>query len=341
MNNRFLVDYDNPDAGIGHSMGIINRAFKIATRNGLQLTYSESQLEKSHSQSWKWKIKQFLRKLRGKKAYETHNIGNDLNLMLNLKDILISREQVEQMLRQQKVQLLELPRLQIDIPSNEQIDDEIYREIDTFIQNHSGPNIAFKVNRNLSGDYEYESTRDWFRKAYLRAREKYPIPLSFDPKKMNIAVHIRRGDLLPGRQFSDLSSRMLPDEWYLEILNTILSNTNKVVAIHIFSEGINGRYYSENGKPFSWIDYFDGAPCEVYEHIDSDFLSTFHHLINADILLGSKSGMSHLAATLSTQLKLMPKMWHSYRGSNQLLELSTSIHDLDKSSILALVHPAL
>ena len=340
MNNRFLID-DNPDAGIGHSMGIINRAVKIASRNDLQLAYSESQLEKSHSQSWKWNIKQLLRKLRGRNAYETHNIGNDLNLMLNLKDLLISRDDIERRIHQEKIQLLELPRLQIDIPSNEQMDDEAYREIDQFIQSHPGPNIVFKISRNLSGDYEYESTREWFHKAYLKARETYPIPLSFNAKKLNIAIHIRRGDLLPGRQFSDLSSRMLPDAWYLEILNTILNKAIKPVAIHIFSEGKDGQYRSESGEPFSWKHYFNQTDYEIHEHIDSDFLSTFHHLMHADILIGSKSGMSHLAATLNTQVKLMPKMWHSYRGSKQLLELPNSTHELDRASILAAVQPAL
>ena len=52
MNNRYILDYDNPDAGIGHSMGIINRALKIAARNNLQFAFSESQLTKSNNKSF-------------------------------------------------------------------------------------------------------------------------------------------------------------------------------------------------------------------------------------------------------------------------------------------------
>jgi hypothetical protein len=33
---RFLIDYENPDAGIGHSMGHINNAYKTSLRNNLQ-----------------------------------------------------------------------------------------------------------------------------------------------------------------------------------------------------------------------------------------------------------------------------------------------------------------
>jgi len=335
MLNRFILDYDNPDAGIGHSMGIINRALKIADRNQLQFAYSESQLAKSHKQSFEWRLKQFLRKLRGRKANETHNIGNDLNVMLNPIALLPSREEIEKRIERGEIKLIDLPLFEIHIPSNEQNDDDIYREIDQFIQNHPQPNTAFRIRDNRFGDYEYASTREWFLNAYSKAREQYPIALSLDSSKLNIAVHIRRGDLLPGRQFSDLSSRMLPDAWYLEILNMISRHSQKKLAIHIFSEGKDGVYHSEIGAPFSWKTYFQNTPHEVHEHIDSDFMSSFHHLLHADLLIGSKSGMSHLAGMLNQQFKIMPKMWHSYRGANQLLEVSSLQSELKEDEVVS------
>jgi hypothetical protein len=327
------MEYDNPDAGIGHSMGIMNRAIKIAARNHLQFAYSEKQLQKSHKQSFNWNLKQYLRKLRGRRANETHNIGDDLNRMLEPKMILASREELEQKIKKGEIKVIELPKFEIHIPTNDQIDDEIYKVVDMFIQQHPGPNIAFKISNNRFGDYEYGSTRDWFMKAYTQAREHLPIPLIFDPKKINIAVHIRRGDLLPGRQFSDLSSRMLPDAWYLEILNTVFNNLVGPIAIHIFSEGKDGQYHSETGAPFSWKEHFQNTGHEVHEHIDSDFMGTFHHLLHADILLGSKSGMSHLAGMLGVQVKLMPHMWHSYKGANQVLELPSSMSEIDQQAV--------
>jgi len=333
MMNRFLLDYDNPDAGIGHSMGIINRAIKIAARNQLQFAYAEDQLSKSHNNSAKWKLKQWLRTLRGKKANETHNIGNDLNQMLNPRALLADRADVEKKIRRGEIKLIELPKFEIHIPSNEQNDDEIYAQVDQFIQSYPESNIAFKISNNRFGDYEYAASRNWFIEAYSKARLTQPLPLLFDSNKINIAVHIRRGDLLPGRQFSDLSSRMLPDSWYLKILEAATENTLNNIAIHIFSEGSNGQYHSEHGSPFSWKEHFKSRPFEVHEYIDSDFMGTFHHLLNADLLIGSKSGMSHLAGTLGNQIKIMPTMWHSYRGANRLLEVSSVQSELDKSQI--------
>ena len=333
MQNRFLIDYDNPDAGIGHSMGFINRCIKLASRNHLQFAYSEKQLKKSQKKSFSWNLKQSLRKLRGRRANETHNIGNDLNQMLEPKNLLISREDLEQKIKKGEVKVIELPKFEIHIPTNNQVDDEIYKAVDEFIRQHPGQNIAFRIRNNRFGDYEYGITRDWFNNAYRQARQHHPIPLIYKPKQINAAIHIRRGDLLPGRQFSDLSSRMLPDAWYLEIINTVLNNSARPIAIHIFSEGKDGQYYSESGNPFSWKEHFQNSGHDVYEHIDTDFKTTFHHLIYADVLIGSKSGMSHLAGMLGEQVKLMPHMWHSYRGSNKLLELPSSIDEIDHQAV--------
>jgi hypothetical protein len=114
---------------------------------------------------------------------------------------------------------------------------------------------------------------------------------------------------------------MLPDSWYIEIINSVLESVNRKFAIHIFSEGKSGVYHSELGIPCNWNMYFPNTNHEIYESIDTSFTSTFHHLIEADILIGSKSGMTHLAATLSQNIKIVPKMWHSYRGSPNVLEL--------------------
>ena len=333
MNNRFLIDFANPDAGIGHSMGFINRGVKIAARNGLLFAYSENQLLKSSDSSWQWRLKQSLRALRGCNRYETHNIGNDLNRMLGLIEILPSRDEISNRIRSGKLRLVELPFPEFPIPSHQQIDDEAYRSVDQFIQSHPEPNTVFRLNNNHSADYEYGKTRDWFIKAYAKARKQHPIALTYKPTKLNVALHIRRGDLLPGRQFSDLSDRMLPDAWYLKLLEIIQDSVHQPLALHIFSEGRDGQYHSEDGVPFSWKDHFKDAKLEVTEYIDTSFMDTFHHLLYADVLIGSKSGMSHLAGMLGEQIKVMPQMWHSYRGASKTLQLGSHITEAEISAV--------
>ena len=333
MNQRYFIDYDNPDAGIGHSLGFINRGIKIATRHQLQFAYAKAQLRKSSNTDWRWRLRQGLRRLRGARAHETHNLGDDLNRMLDLASILPSRSAIEERIRQGELKVIDLPPFEMHIPSNAQIDDEVYRPVDEFIQAHPEPNTVFRVSNNRFGDYEYASTRGWFRELYDKARQADPIALSYQPEYFNIAVHIRRGDLLPGRQFSDLATRMLPDSWYLAILDLIVRTTHRPLAIHIFSEGKHGVYQSEKGEPFSWTQYFAHRGHSVTEHIDTPFLETFHHLLYADLFIGSKSGMSHLAGMLGSAVKLVPKLWHSYRGAQQLLEVPDAIDRTSEEAI--------
>ncbi len=333
MNQRYFIDYDNPDAGIGHSLGFINRGIKIATRHQLQFAYAKEQLRKSSNTDWRWRLRQGLRRLRGARAHETHNLGDDLNRMLGLASILPSRSAIEERIRQGELKVIDLPPFEMHIPSNAQIDDEVYRPVDEFIQAHPEPNTVFRVSNNRFGDYEYASTRGWFRELYDKARQADLIALSYQPERFNIALHIRRGDLLPGRQFSDLATRMLPDSWYLAILDLIVRTTHRPLAIHIFSEGKHGVYQSEKGEPFSWAQYFAHRGHSVTEHIDTPFLETFHHLLYADLFIGSKSGMSHLAGMLGSAVKLVPKLWHSYRGAQQLFEVPDAIDRTSEEAI--------
>ena len=337
MNQAYLLDYENPDAGIGHSLGLINQALKIANRSGLQLAFCETQLKKSLSSDIKWKLAQLKRRLTGRNAYESHNLGNDLNYLFSFSTLLTSRMDVERLGKQRSAPIIRVPTKNIPIPSNFQNDDEVYSPVVQFIQSNLENTSLFRLSDREYGDYEYAETRDWFINAYNQARKVNPIDLSFAPNTTNIAVHIRRGDLLPGRQFSDLASRMLPDRWYVDILNSILSTQTTKCAIHIFSEGLNGQYLSENGNHVRWADLLDGTRCEVTEHIDTPFVSAFHHLVHADILIGSKSGMSHLAGTFNANTKIMPKMWHSYRGVSQLIELADSLLKKDHDEIHRLI----
>jgi hypothetical protein len=337
MSQAYLLDYENPDAGIGHSLGLINQALKIANRSGLQLAFSETQLKKSLSSDIKWKLAQLKRRLTGRNAYESHNLGNDLNYLFSFSTLLTSRLHVEQLGKQRSVPIIQVPTKNIPIPSNSQNDDEVYAPVVQFIQTNLKNSSLFRLSDREYGDYEYGETRDWFLNAYNEARKINPIDLRFAPNSTNIAVHIRRGDLLPGRQFSDLSSRMLPDKWYLDILDLILSTQTKKCAIHIFSEGLNGQYLSENGNHVRWAELLDSSKCQVTEHIDTPFVSAFHHLVNADILIGSKSGMSHLAGTFNANKKIMPKMWHSYRGVSQLIELDDALSKKDHDEIHGLL----
>jgi len=324
MDHRYLIDYVNPNAGIGHSLGLINQSLKISRRNNLNLAFSTSQLDKSTFLQSPNFFKKIYKKIIRKKDFPTHNLNLDLNLLFGFERFLIDRAAVEEKIKSREIDLISIKASEIPIPSNEQVDDLVYSDIDNLISNIQKNNVAFKLINRDYGDYEYASTKDWFLNCYLNARIFNPIELFYKKDVLNVAVHIRRGDLLPGNQFADLSNRMLPDKWYLDLI-AMIRNIEPKIAIYIFSEGREGKYLSEEGLSISWKnDYLLNSSCEIFEFIDHSFVSTFHHLMNADVLIGSKSGMTHLAGMLGDQIKLVPKMWHSYRGAEKTLELSSN-----------------
>lgn len=336
---RYLVDYENPDAGIGHSLGHVNNAVKICLRHGLTFAYAESQVRKSSKTQWTWRFRQWIRRLTLRQVYETHDIGNDINTLFAFRRYTEDRAKVERLLRHKQLKLVQLPATAIHIPSNTQQDNEAYEAVDAVIRAHPEDGVVFRLPDQRTGDFEYQASLDWFRRCYA-AVEGNQFPASWRPAALNavkVAVHIRRGDLLPGRQFEDLSSRMLPDAWYVRIVHAILSSrTERPMVVYIVSEGLEGHYSSEIGKAMDWSSVFPPGRCQVIELIDRPFVESFRVLVGADILVGSKSGMTHLAGMLGTQTKFVPRMWHSYRGATSVLELADVLTDRDMAEVVRL-----
>lgn len=329
---RYLVDYENPDAGIGHSLGHVNNAVKICMRHGLTLAYSESQVQKSSKNQLRWRLRQWLRRLTFRQVYETHDIGNDINKLFAFSQFAEDRNKVERLIRNKKLKVVLLPETAIHIPSNEQQDDVAYAAVDSVIRSYPEDGVVFRLPNKRTGDFEYEASRDWFRRSYavVSANDFLLTGTSAKMDALKVAVHIRRGDLLPGRQFDDLSKRMLPDAWYLQIVDAIIrASAGRPLVIYIVSEGRDGMYCSEKGIPMVWRDILQADSCQLIELIDSPFVESFRVLVGADILVGSKSGMTHLAGMLGEQTKIVPRMWHSYRGASPVLELGDAIHDHD------------
>lgn len=340
---RYLIDNENPDAGIGHSLGHVNNAIKVCQRNDLRFAYSDQQLVKSRSTDFKWRMRQFMRTIVGRKAHESHNIGDAICRVFAFGKHTIQRDVVEALIRKKQVKLVEIPAADITIPSNTQVDDQVYAAVDAAVRAHPEDGVVFVLPNKRTGDFEYGATRDWFKQCYLEAHAANGLGSADGVVKsaaLSVALHIRRGDLLPGRQFADLAHRMLPDSWYLQVIEALHKACQKRLHIVVLSEGVDGTYRSELGERFSWADALRHLDCEVVEKIDHDFSESFHEMVKADVLIGSKSGMTHLAGLMNDNIKLVPTMWHSYRGTRNVLELQDTIQPGELETALAAFWPA-
>ena len=339
---RYLVDYDNPDAGIGHSLGHVNTMVKICMRHGLAFAYSDKQIIKSKETDLKWRWRQLMRIVVGRKAQETHGIGDAISRMFAFKTHTVDREDVEAMIKRKQLKRIAIPGPVIAIPSNAQDDDIAYARVDAVVRAHPEDGVVFVLPAKRTGDFEYGCTRDWFKRCYIDARSlQAPGAKTLrDEAALTVALHVRRGDLLPGRQFADLSDRMLPDSWYVGAVEALARVSQRKLQVVVLSEGIEGKYCSERGVPSSLAALLVHLNCEVVERIDHDFRASFEEMVQADVLIGSKSGMTHLAGLMNNGLKLVPKMWHSYRGTGHVLELDEKLNARELEAALHAVWSA-
>jgi len=134
------------------------------------------------------------------------------------------------------------------------------------------------IDQNIDKYYTPE-VLSFFRKNYYSTPK--PLISYFEKERINVAVHVRRGDIVNQRPIV----RWMPDSHYLKVMNTIRKIHPKA-KFYVYSEG-----KAKNFKKFQAND--------VELHLDEDIKATFHALVTADILITSKGAFSYTAALLS------------------------------------------
>ena len=120
--------------------------------------------------------------------------------------------------------------------------------------------------------------------------------LSFGQSKFNVALHIRRGDILatgmvpkPG----DLTSQAD----ILACVRTVMARSPSHAKLHVFSQGSPSDFdFLGSWRPRLHIEEEQGANREAQTRA---IASVFHHLVSADALIIAKSSLSQTAGYLS------------------------------------------
>ena len=128
--------------------------------------------------------------------------------------------------------------------------------------------------------------------------------LIYFKKNFNIAIHVRRGDIVIGKETNINHQKRWQDNSYFEkVLSRIVEKIKleKPIAIYLFSQGEQEEF--QNFQKFENIHF-----C-----LDMSAQDTFLHMINADLLITSKSSFSYKPALLSNGIKVCPRFfWHGY-----------------------------
>ena len=133
--------------------------------------------------------------------------------------------------------------------------------------------------------------------------------LIYIKENYNIAVHIRRGDIVGAvkNKNSNLSIRWISNDYFSNVLQNVIEKiaVSKPFHIYIFSEG--------SISDFSEFSRFPN----IHFCLDMDAKDSFLHLVYADLLITSKSSFSYKPALLSNGIKVCPDdFWHGYPNDN-------------------------
>lgn len=164
------------------------------------------------------------------------------------------------------------------------------------IDKHRLDNVLFECAKNqfMRPDpvcLQYNRLRN----RYWAAKRKRPVQCYFDKTKLNVAIHIRRGDIAFDSSTKD---RWVDLQVYINIVNQIRDSWGNHAVFHIYSDGIRKNLTELTNLP------------NVVLHLWEDVLITFHHMISSDILVISKSSFSALAGHLHNKVKII-QSWNS------------------------------
>ena len=121
--------------------------------------------------------------------------------------------------------------------------------------------------------------------------------LNYDPQIINVAIHIRRGDVKSDNQFWE---KFTDNGYILRVLQKVLN----IIASHGI-ETIVCVYSEGEGKDFKELQNLNAR-----FFLNEDPFTTFNNLVCADVLILSKSTFSYTAGLLSNGIVFYEPFWH-------------------------------
>lgn len=184
------------------------------------------------------------------------------------------------------------------------------------------PNILFVFESDQGYTDQYH-TANIISQKFFKASSRKDDKLIFNENSLNIAVHIRRRMKI---ETDDVwKMRGLDNDYFSKVLQTVLSvlKTIKTVQVYLFSQGSIEEY--PEFKDFK----------NLYYCMDMGPVESFLHMVNADILISSKSSFSYKPALISKGIKICPStFWHGYPTSEDFI-LVDNDSSFDTTRLLA------
>lgn len=192
--------------------------------------------------------------------------------------------------------------------------------IEKIVESYRGEKVILLADVDQFYQRQYDVIpyiKDKFEHASSRKNDS----LIYNPDHINIAVHIRRGDIVVGQTTGEatLTKRWLTTEYFENIVKDLSDAYN----------GEDNRFSnvpklldSKKGKAVDFYLFSQGDPSEykafekygnIHYCFDMPAMESFLHMVRSDILVTSKSSFSYKPALLADGVRICPKhFWHGY-----------------------------
>ncbi|MBR6125560.1 hypothetical protein IKQ19_18540 [Candidatus Saccharibacteria bacterium] len=186
---------------------------------------------------------------------------------------------------------------------------------------HDGNSKEIELNKKIMSSYGgkkivFVAEQDQFlrnlpmecndlQRKFFSATSRMGQILQYDKDHFNIAIHVRRGDIMADPKNSNLAMRFLSNDYFEKVLTNVVEmvklKISKPIHIFFFSQGLPKDYPEfQKFQNLHWC-------------MDWDAQKSFLHMVYADVLITSKSSFSYKPALLNQNIKVCPKnFWHSY-----------------------------
>ncbi len=201
--------------------------------------------------------------------------------------------------------------------------------IDKIIHSYSDEKVILNLNLDQFYANQYEVI-PFLKPRFEGAEARKDDKLIYDSSCVNIAVHIRRGDIVSGQTTGDtsLTKRWLDIDYYKNIVQLLAKELNgRKYKIYIFSEG--------DAKEYKTFEQYG----PVKYCFDMSAMDSFLHMIRADILITSKSSFSYKPALLSDGIRVCPDgFWHGYPDDEKWIVASSRDGKFDVNKLEDALH---
>lgn len=190
------------------------------------------------------------------------------------------------------------------------------------IQSYAGEKVVFIAEQDQFYRNQY-GVMDELKKKFYSAPARKNDHLIYSPDNFNIAIHVRRGDIMADPSNPNLAMRYLSNDYFEKVLEQVVTNLHTAKPIHI--------YFFSQGKP---EDYPEFAKYKnLHWCLDMNAQESFLHFVYADLLITSKSSFSYKPALLNNGIKVCPKnFWHGYPNTKDWI-LCENDGAFDKKSL--------